>query len=136
VALIAAGVLGYAATPVFSLHIEAWRIVQWGLPALAIVTGAVMLERAGKVAWLRAPHFLGDASYSLYLTHGFAVSAAFKLAGKLRLPTDATVALAVVAGLAVGVAAYKLVEQPLLRLAKYRARRSVAARSAALAPAP
>jgi exopolysaccharide production protein ExoZ len=134
--LIAVGVLGYAATPLLGLHIAAWRVLQWGLPAVAIVTGAVMLERAGKVGYWRAPHFLGDASYSLYLVHGFAVSAAFKLAGKLQLPLALTVTLAVVAGLLAGMATYKLVEQPLLRLMKYRARRAVAARSAALAPAP
>jgi exopolysaccharide production protein ExoZ len=49
---------------------ENLRPLTWGLPALAIVAGAVSLERYIAQAlprWLQA---LGDASYSIYLTHG------------------------------------------------------------------
>jgi len=134
--LIAAGVAGYAATPLMSLHIADWRILQWGLPALAIVTGAVLFERAGKVPYLRLPHFVGDASYSIYLAHGFAVSAVFRVLGQGRLPAAAEVAAATLCGLIAGAAVYLLVERPLLKLVKYRGGRRIAASPAALAPAP
>ncbi len=52
---------------------ESLRPLTWGLPALALVAGAVFLER--RLAQL-LPHWvlvLGDASYSIYLTHGFVV---------------------------------------------------------------
>lgn len=48
-----------------------WRGAMWGLPALAVVTGAVALEARWGV---RSPHWmleLGDASYAIYLVHTF-----------------------------------------------------------------
>jgi len=120
VLLILAGLAAYAGTPWYGQYVEAWRPALWGLPALAIVSGAVFLERAGKVPYLRLPHFIGDASYSVYLVHGFAVSAVFRLFGEGRLPMGVEIALSVLAGLAVGSATYLLVERPLLRLVKYR----------------
>jgi len=51
--------------------ISVWRVIFWGLPAWAIVTGAVGLERkfgALMPRWILA---LGDASYSVYLVHTF-----------------------------------------------------------------
>jgi exopolysaccharide production protein ExoZ len=135
--LIAGGVAAFTVIQVLSLHTETWRVLQWGLPALAIVSGAVFVERTGKVPYLRLPHFIGDASYSIYLVHGFAVSAVFRLLGAGRLPVAAEIAVCTVAGLAAGAVAYLLVERPLLKLAKYRGgRRAPAARAAALAPAP
>jgi exopolysaccharide production protein ExoZ len=134
--LIAIGLAGYAATSLLGLEIHAWRIVQWGLPALAIVTGAVFIERNGKVPYWRLPHFVGDASYSIYLVHGFAISAVFRLVGENRLPTAAEIPLAILIGLLAGAGVYVLVERPLLRLAKYRGGSRLSARAAALAPAP
>lgn len=48
------------------------RFFHWGLPAFLIVTGALGLESTLK-EW-RAPMLLGDASYSIYLTHGVVLS--------------------------------------------------------------
>ena len=134
--MIGAGVAGYALTPILGLHIGDWRVVQWGLPALAIVSGAVFFERAGKVPYLRTPHLVGDASYSLYLVHGFAVSVVFRLLGALGLPPAVEIVAAVVTGLVGGVAAYLLLERPLLRLVKYRGGRKAVARTSGLAAAP
>ncbi len=53
------------------------RPLTWGLPAAAIVLGAVGLE-ARLAPWL--PRWLlaaGDASYAVYLTHGFVVPLVF-----------------------------------------------------------
>ncbi|MDR3538262.1 MAG: acyltransferase family protein, partial [Acetobacteraceae bacterium] len=53
------------------------RPLTWGLPAAAIVMGSVGLERH-LAPWL--PRWLlaaGDASYAIYLTHGFVVPIVF-----------------------------------------------------------
>ena len=49
------------------------RVVIWGMPAAAIVAGAIGLERLGALPSLNFAHTLGDASYSLYLTHPLSV---------------------------------------------------------------
>lgn len=54
---------------------ENMRPLMWGVPAFAIVAGAISLEDY-LAAWLPRPLLgLGDASYSIYLTHGFVVPA-------------------------------------------------------------
>jgi len=93
------------------------RLLVMGLPAIVIVLGALVLECRGGVPRLRLPLLLGDASYSLYLSHPMVLSAAGQawrrlgaagLPGGLVLFCLAGLAIAVVAGLAT----YRLVEQP------------------------
>ena len=53
----------------------AGRCLSWGLPAAAMVAGMVWLE---PIVEPRLPRFflaLGDASYAIYLTHGFVLAA-------------------------------------------------------------
>ncbi len=50
------------------------RVIDWGVPALLIVAGALSLEAGGRVPQFAAGRIAGDASYALYLTHGFVVS--------------------------------------------------------------
>jgi peptidoglycan/LPS O-acetylase OafA/YrhL len=109
-------VAGFALILVIPEGSESLRTVTWGLPALAIVTGAVCLE--GTVAsaiprWLLA---LGDASYSIYLTHGFVVPAiglAFMFLHWKGLPAQAIAVLAcLVASSIVGWVVYVMVERP------------------------
>src|SRR5207249_9403829 len=52
---------------------ENLRFIVWGLPALAIVGGAVSLEPMIAKTIPRWLLDLGDASYSIYLTHGFVI---------------------------------------------------------------
>lgn len=47
------------------------RMISHGLPAAALVGGVLWLERAGRVPRFPVLLLLGDASYSLYLVHGF-----------------------------------------------------------------
>lgn len=62
---------------------ETLRPLVWGGPATLIVCGALAIERAGY--WpkrLLVPlERIGDASYSLYLTHGFVVAALHRKLG-------------------------------------------------------
>jgi exopolysaccharide production protein ExoZ len=57
------------------------RPLVWGVAGLLIVSGAVFLERSGRIVradWLIS---LGNASYSIYLIHELILHAASKLAG-------------------------------------------------------
>ncbi len=89
---------------------------------LAGATGVVALAvglapRLPRLAWLET---LGDASYSIYLAHIFAVGAMAGLALHLLGTSDPVtvgfvVALAVAGGIAAGLILYRLVEEPMMR---------------------
>ncbi len=105
--------------------------------AIAIVGGAVALEHRLKPHALL--HYLGDASYSVYLFHLFAVGAGWAIAHRLwpETPVEhiavaiATASLALLAGLL----AHHLFERPLLRLQKGLIHKAKPAGLAAPAPA-
>jgi exopolysaccharide production protein ExoZ len=92
------------------------------LPAAAIVFGAVALEQSKKVGAHAVLMFLGNASYSLYLSHIFSLGVARVLWSRLGLERDGlsyaagfaifSMAL-VVAGAALS---YRLLELPLLEI--------------------
>jgi exopolysaccharide production protein ExoZ len=105
--------------------------------AIAIVGGALALESARKLKPVASLHHLGDASYSIYLFHLFAVGACWALAHRL-LPGSAGEYLAVsaataAAALLAGLLAHHLFERPLLNLRKFRTRKAPA--KPGLAPA-
>ncbi len=98
---------------------ENLRVLAWGLPALAIVAGAVSLESRLAISvpdWLLA---LGDASYSIYLVHGFVLPiiglsiAALHWSGYVAQAV--TVAVCILAGAMTGWLAHVLVERPTSR---------------------
>ena len=96
------------------------RVVTWGLPSALLVFGVVRMERtdAAPGRLERAAAFMGDASYSIYLTHVLVIRALGRLfeSGMVAAPGDAVVGLTVVASLAAGVVVHLAVERPLLRL--------------------
>jgi exopolysaccharide production protein ExoZ len=108
------GIAILAATNVFSLFDSSYRIFVWGIPAVLIVGGCLAIERAG--AWpclvLKPLQSVGDASYSLYLSHGFLAAAVHKFFGKAFMPSAIGLALAIFGAIAI----YRFVEKPLLRL--------------------
>jgi peptidoglycan/LPS O-acetylase OafA/YrhL len=118
-------VSGFALIVAVPVGSENLRALTWGLPALAVVAGAVFLER--RVAkmiprWLLAQ---GDASYSIYLTHGFVVAVlgvvfAFFQSSGLQAETVA-VAACLIASTAVGTVVYQRVERPSMQFLKRRA---------------
>jgi exopolysaccharide production protein ExoZ len=129
---IAAGLLIMTAAAVTRTDVERWaRLLCWGLPALLIVRGALSLEGSGHMPVFAPLKLLGDASYSIYLAHGLALSLAFRLIGGLDLPLLAAIALAAPFGVLAGLACYWLVERPLLALFHGRRRSSSAGRATA-----
>ncbi|MGH7010364.1 MAG: acyltransferase family protein, partial [Caulobacteraceae bacterium] len=91
---------------------ETWRFLTWGVPAAAIVAGAVGLDRAASGPRWRMLTVLGDASYSIYLFHTIAVAAIAHLVGERR--TWLFVPLAMTCAIAAGIAGRALIEKPLL----------------------
>ncbi|WFU10289.1 acyltransferase [Rhizobium sp. CB3090] len=94
-------------------HVD--RAVRWGIPAVLLLSGAVFAERergAPKLAFL---HFLGDASYSIYVWHvltGVIVTALLLRAG---VPHAAQPAFLVLGSLAFAIICYLFIERPILR---------------------
>ena len=100
------------------------RVLIWGLPAFAIVAGAVSLEPViGKLLprWMLS---LGDASYSIYLGHGFVLPALVLIVAK-TLPHNLVAELLAItlcffASMAIGWLLYAGIEQPMLRALRSR----------------
>ena len=93
------------------------RILVMGGPAVLIVGGALMLEHAGRVRAWRLPRLVGDASYSIYLTHAWVLSLVGQ--GWTRLHLDAAPGgwvgyglVALAASILCGLLTHALVERP------------------------
>ena len=118
----AAVVLGLAALAgVPLLWPELSRVITQGIPALVVAASAIALHQSG-VRW-SAPWLLllGDASYSMYLTHPFVTQAAQKAGKVIGLSPAVAAALALVTLVLVcvtGVFTHRWLEKPLTRLTK------------------
>jgi exopolysaccharide production protein ExoZ len=113
-ALLAAGVAAAAR----DVDHDVWPL----LPAvgLALLIGLSAPAFRGGAA-IRTAVLLGDASYSIYLTHNFFLGSAGRVAARLGLPASAWplfVCATVVCAAAIGVLVHRWVERPLLRAVK------------------
>jgi exopolysaccharide production protein ExoZ len=96
------------------------RLVRGGMGAAAIVLGCVWLEPLIVRAPLAKPlAFLGDASYSIYLSHTFVVPAAVVVLHRLGLH-DSVIIVLVVGALvaAAGAASHVWLEKPMISFFK------------------
>lgn len=95
------------------------RAISWGLPAALIVWATVSLEayaRRFSPARINLA-FWGDASYSIYLSHSFAVPAFVVACVKAQVADAILIAtLTCLASAAVGGLSYLCLEQPLSRI--------------------
>ena len=97
--------------------IDAPRVVAWGGPALLIVGGVLSLSAF--VPRFGVPTALGDASYSIYLTHTFVVSALAKV-----MPAGSSLIFTALLGSsAVGLFVHWLLERPVQRMMTRRSAR-------------
>ena len=106
------------------------RIVAAGIPAFLIVAGAVFSESRYRLKPSRTLVLLGDASYSIYLSHVIVLPVVAKLwlasgldGGGLSGMVFVIVAMA--ASAFAGVVLYKLVERPLLQWLSGKKRGSI-----------
>lgn len=92
--------------------------LRWGVPALLVVAGAALYRgRTPRIAGLLVG--LGDASYSLYLVHPFALRPLRDVWAKLvggALPLEIYMLCAVAFGVIVALLLRRFVERPLLTL--------------------
>ena len=121
---VGAGALLVAAGAIFTFGLG-WdpgsdRLFPWGVGSAAIVLGTIWLERVieGR-RWARPLAFLGDASYSIYLSHTFVVPACVIALKKLGVAdTMAVFTITSLAVMAAGSLSYLWLEKPLIVVAK------------------
>lgn len=115
-ALIVAGLAGFAMTVIVPEAVVKYHALAWGLPAAALVAGTV-LACVPVIYDSRLLLLLGDASYSIYLSHQFPM---MLLAHCLRngwfrtVPPDLIATAGVVVAIVFGVAGYFAIERPVI----------------------
>ena len=116
--VVACGLIGLTEWVDVVMEEYALRFLLWGIPAAMIVYSAICLEKHGKYFDSPKLTFLGDASYSIYLFHPFAL----QVIGKLSLLTGlhgtvlldaASVVCAATAALGGGALVHTQLERPL-----------------------
>lgn len=118
-AAIAVGTVALLLTT-FMADPEAYRVLVWGVPGFLLVFGCILLTPRRGSPVTDAAIYLGAASYSIYLGHGFVtffVSAAMKY-GVLKGAGDVFLLVATVLTIAVTALVYPLVEKPITRWIK------------------
>jgi peptidoglycan/LPS O-acetylase OafA/YrhL len=117
-----AGIAGSVLTLLIfgSYHPDIPRAVVVGIPAAFLVAAAIGLEQKGRMGISHRWKFLGDASYSLYLTHLLPIVILRKLWALGHLPTQGLgyalifIALTMSLAILVGATTYRYFEKPLL----------------------
>ncbi len=92
------------------------RALTMGLPPLALVAGLVGIEQTRKLSSQPLFKLLGDASYSIYLSHGIALSAIGQVARRAHLSATSVSVFLILGALLAGLAVYRWIEQPLIAL--------------------
>ena len=90
----------------------------FGLASFLLVLGTASVEMSGGIAWPRPLVFLGDASYSVYLTHVMFLNFFMLIIGRLNvfefIDPLFTTSLLVVGSVLGGCLVYLLVERPII----------------------
>jgi peptidoglycan/LPS O-acetylase OafA/YrhL len=98
------------------------HVLVTGVPALAVVAGLLALELAGRLPAIPLLALVGDASYSLYLSHTLTLSALDQLARAMGLRAAGVFAmlgaefLLLLVTVLVGILVYRCIEQPMASL--------------------
>ncbi len=97
-----------------------WRGFTFGPAAAAILAGFILLEEKLAQRPVRLAKLVGDASYSLYLTHGMALAGMAVLVRRIGapVPTPLLILAEIVIATIAAVFVYRFVEQPLTRAAQ------------------
>ncbi|OJY75865.1 acyltransferase [Rhizobium sp. 60-20] len=95
------------------IHLE--RAVRWCIPAVLLLSGAVFAERERGVPKVAFLHFLGDASYSIYLWHVLTGIMVTALLLRIGVPHGLQPVLIVLGSLAFAIVCYLCIERPIQR---------------------
>jgi peptidoglycan/LPS O-acetylase OafA/YrhL len=102
------------------------RVILFGIPAAALVAGAVCLDQHGRIEFSAGWKFLGDASYSIYLVHLMVIIVVAKVWTMASLPTEGLLnalifmSIAMAIGTLGGIASYLYLERPMLNFFRRR----------------
>lgn len=95
------------------------RPITWGVPAALFVLGALYLEGPAGRLLPAGLLLLGDASYSLYLSHGFVIPVVYGVAKHVHLTGMSLMVTTLIGGLfassVFAIALYYTAERPMLR---------------------
>lgn len=114
--LMAAGVAGFAMTVGASEAAVEHRAFAWGLPAAALVAGTT-LARLPALYNSRLLLLIGDASYSIYLSHQLPMMALARCLKKgwfSTIPPDLIATVSIAGAVAFGIASYFAIERPVI----------------------
>ncbi|WP_046116756.1 acyltransferase family protein [Ensifer aridi] len=125
-ALIACSLGGFALIGLLRLPFDELTI---GPLAVGLVLGILSLEAHGCMRAVALPTLLGNASYSIYLWHTFAISVAAKAGSVLGLDPMISMVVAALSGALLGVVAYLTLERPLMQRGRARPVQSLAGRA-------
>jgi exopolysaccharide production protein ExoZ len=98
---------------------EKWRFIVWGFPSLLVVGGAISIEATRTIPKIWFLNLVGGASYSIYLFHPFVQP--YIQTPLNRLPFFVPVSAFVLAGGAIGIVSFYLLERPLTKWLRRRA---------------
>ncbi|MGE0312233.1 MAG: acyltransferase family protein [Lautropia sp.] len=114
-AFVAPGMIGFAANGFLEPAGATVRALGWGIPAFLMVAGMLAAGRAWPptLAWLM--RVVGDASYSIYLTHIFVVRLVLEAIQRDGLDVRLALLVVMLVSPFVGIATYHWLERPLMR---------------------
>lgn len=102
--------------------IEINRVIQFGIPSTLIIMGVVSKEISGTIKKSKVLTYLGDASYSIYLTHYLLLSFLAKIFNSLNLFNllgyGFSIILISITSLLLGCIFHMNIEKPMLKLLK------------------
>jgi len=110
-------------------HAALTRAITFGLPSALLILGLVRWESAGHCISSRALNAIGNASYSIYLSHLFALSIGARLWSVSGLNQTAWqhvgfIILMMIVCTGAGIACFRWIEQPLLAACEALMRRT------------
>ena len=97
------------------------RIVTWGIPAILMVFATLSLDSAGKIPPISSLKLIGDASYSIYLSHILSIEIIESLWEVSAWQPDTLISQVIFVTVCIGtsallgIAAFYMVEQPMLK---------------------
>jgi exopolysaccharide production protein ExoZ len=128
--LVALSIAGFVWAALAGAEAEHIRVLAWGFPGFLLVLGMLLLETQMRTMTLAWWALVGDASYSIYLSHGFVISIIRKVTDlfdpSLKSSWFVWIAIASLSIVA-GIAVYRLIELPLLEALRARRFRQAAA---------
>ncbi len=101
------------------IKIEGWpRVLLFGIPSLLVVYAAARAEISGKVCFPKSMIKIGDASYSIYLSHVLVLAALGRVWAKMTIAgvmmNVAMLVTMILATISVGLLSYRWMETPIL----------------------